>query len=162
MKLTLSPGTLCYTRIMFNEHIRNQSFPLQTRAFIKALGTSLELGSAPEKESQSRGISLWSPLFEASHCSPYRGQEAGNSGEDCWRGPHPVSIGDNALGHIVTHDGGPRILLQAKEEGTLSFPGLPTPVAPSQPSEKMGVEESSLQCWLCVRWEGGGVQKKSF
>ena len=67
MKLTLIPGTLCCTRIMFNEHIRNQSFPLQTRAFIKALGTALELGSAPEKESQSRGMSLWSPLFEASH-----------------------------------------------------------------------------------------------
>ena len=81
MKLTLSPGTLCCTRIMFNEHIRNQSFPLQTRAFIKALGTALELGSAPG-ENQSREMSLWSPLFEASHCSPYPGQEAGNSGED--------------------------------------------------------------------------------
>ena len=90
---------------MFNEHIRNQLFPLQMRMFIKALGTALELGSAPEKESQSRGMSLWSPLLEASHCSPYPGQEAGNSGEDCWRGPHPVSIGDNALGHIVTHKG---------------------------------------------------------
>ena len=64
MKLTLSPGTLCCTRIMFNEHIRNQSFPLQTRTFIKALGTALELGSAPEKESQSHGMSLWSPSWK--------------------------------------------------------------------------------------------------
>ena len=113
MKLTFIPGTHCCAQIMFNEHIRNQLFPLQMRMFIKTLGTALELGSAPE-ESQSHGMSLRSPLFEASHCS-YPGQEAGNSGEDCWRSPHPVSIGDNAPGHIVTHEGAPGIPLQAEE-----------------------------------------------
>ena len=129
MKLTLIPGTLCCTRIMFNEHIRNQSFPLQTRAFIKALGTALELGSAPE-ENQSREMSLWSPLFEASHCSPYPGQEAGNSGEDCWRGPHPVSIGDNALGHIVTHKGAPGVPLQTEEGRDTPFSRPPHSCCP--------------------------------
>ena len=130
MKLTLIPGTLCCTRIMFNEHIRNQSFPLQTRTFIKALGTALELGSAPEKESQSRGMSLWSPLLEASHCSPYPGQEAGNSGEDCWRGPHPVSIGDNALGHIATHKGATGVPLQAEEGKGTQFSRTPHSCCP--------------------------------
>lgn len=28
-----------------------------------------------------------------------------NPGEDCWRRPETSSIGDNALGHIVTHKG---------------------------------------------------------
>ena len=115
---------------MFNEHIRNQLFPLQMRMFIKALGTALELGSAPVKESQSRGMSLWSPLLEASHCSPYPEQEAGNSGEDCWRGPHPVSIGDNALGHIATHKGATGVPLQAEEGKGTQFSRTPHSCCP--------------------------------
>lgn len=107
--------------------------------FIRALGTALELGSAPEQESQSRGMSLWCPLLEASHCSPYPGQEAGNSGEDCWRGPHPVSVGDNALGHVATHEGATGVPLQAEEGRDTVFQDSP-PLLPSpNPQRRRGL-----------------------
>ena len=128
--------------------------------FIKALGCALELGFAPEKESQSRGMSLWSPLFEASHCSPYPGQEAGNSGEDCWRGPHPVSIGDSAPGHIVTHEGAPESPYRQRREGTLRFPGLPTPDAPSQPSERTGLRRAPCSAGVCEMGGWWGAEDK--
>ena len=128
--------------------------------FIKALGTSLELGSAPEKESQSRRMSLWSPLFEASHCSPYPGQEAGNSGEDCWRGPHPVSIGDNAWATLLHTRGPPESPYRQRREGTLCFPGLPTPVASSQPSERTGLRRAPSSAGVCEMGGWWGAEDK--
>ena len=97
-------------------------------------------------------MSLQPPLFEASHRSPYPGQEAGNPGEDCWRSPHLIYVGDDALGHVVTHKGAPGVPLWATRgrdtKPGLHSPGLPAPAAlrPALREDRGGWAPSTAGC----------------
>lgn len=68
--------------------------------------------------------------FETSHCPIYPRQEVCNSGEDCRRNPHRVSIGDDALGHIVTHQGASGVPLWVIRGRKDTEPCLPAPCLP--------------------------------
>lgn len=59
-------------------------------------------------------------LVHISQYSPDPGHEAGNLGEDGWWCSHAVSIGHNPLGHVVAHQGAPRVPLWVSKKRTLS------------------------------------------
>lgn len=92
-------------------------------------GNHAGAGVNPREESVTGGASQFDPLLlEAPHCSIYPGKETCNSGEDCWRRPDATSIGDNTLGHIVTHQRASGVSLWVMRGRTVA-PGLPSAAA---------------------------------
>lgn len=80
----------------------------------------VQLWPAPQRRriDQFQGASVWSLQLETSHCSFYPGQKAGNLSFNTRR----ISIfplkGNNALGHVITHEGAPRVALWAERGNT--------------------------------------------
>lgn len=114
--------TLVGCRTMFHEQMRNWCFPSRQVLLLR-------LPTIPFQFQRTRvihrGSQFDSSHLETSHCSIYPRQEACNSGEDCRRGPHSISIGDNALGHIATYQGASGVPLWVMREGkTLSHASL--------------------------------------
>lgn len=65
---------------------------------------------------------LW---CKASHCSLYPGNEALDLGEYSWRNAIAVSIGDDALGHIVAYQRPPESPCEAEEGKDMKLDALP-------------------------------------
>ena len=65
------------------------------------------------------------PWCKASHCSLYPGNEALDLGEYSWRKAIDVSIGDDALGHIVAYQRATRITLRKRGGKDMKLDALP-------------------------------------